>query len=138
MREMILMTDFWQGMFPAIFKKSEFEFTFWLTIIILCNLHCSKTYQLRQSTTSIGYNLVIPHGGGDFMTVNWISRIPTLSYMEMGFSRLKNPRRGNLMVFPRRCNVFPIIFSVLTGSTGNLLHQSEPVLSLQTVWKPAL
>ena len=26
------------------------------------------------------------------MTVNWISRIPTLSYMEMGFSRLKNPR----------------------------------------------
>ena len=62
LREMILMTDFWQGMFPAIFKKSEFEFTFWLTIIILCNLHCSKTYQLRQSTTSIGYNLVIPHG----------------------------------------------------------------------------
>ena len=22
------MTDFWQGMFPAILKKSEFEFTF--------------------------------------------------------------------------------------------------------------
>lgn len=72
------------------------------------------------------------------MTVNWISRIPTLYYMEMGFSRLKNPRRGNLMVFPRRCNVFPITFSVLIGSTGNVLHQSEPVFSLQTVWKPAL
>jgi len=33
---------------------------------------------------------------GDFMTVNRISRIPTLPYMEMGFHRLKNPHRGNL------------------------------------------